>query len=63
MKIFLGEVRSKKNITIRALAEKSGVAKSHIEKIEAGEANPTIEVMCRLAKALEIHVYELFSCE
>lgn len=63
MKIYLGEVRNERNVTIRTLADKSGVAKSHIEKIEAGEANPTIEVMCRLAKALEVPVYELFSCE
>lgn len=50
-------------MSIRILAETSGVAKSHIEKIEAGEANPTIDVMCKLAKALDTPVGELFTCD
>lgn len=62
MKIYLNRIRNEKNMSIRALAEKSDVAKSHIEKIEAGETNPTINVMCRLAKALGVSVHDLFSC-
>lgn len=63
MKIYLDIIRNQKSISIRALAEKSGVAKSHIEKIEAGETNPTIDVMCKLAKALDVPVGDLFTCD
>ncbi|MEG1564963.1 MAG: helix-turn-helix transcriptional regulator [Bacteroides sp.] len=63
MKIFLYEKRTEKAMSIRTLSAISGVAKSHIERIEAGETNPTISVMCKLAKALDISVGELFSCD
>lgn len=63
MKIYVDIVRMSKNVSIRELAVKSGVAKSHIERIEAGETNPTISVMCKLAKALNVDVGKLFSCE
>lgn len=63
MKIFLAQIRNDKNMSIRALSEKSKVAKSHIEKIEAGETNPTIVTMCKLARALGVPITELFSCD
>lgn len=63
MQIYLQSVRKEKNISIRELAEKSGVSKNYIQKIEAGTVNPTVIVMCKLAKALETPVYDLFGCE
>lgn len=63
LKLYLDIIRLEKNMSIRTLAEKSGVAKSYIEKIEAGEANPTIDIMCKLAKALDVSVCRLFDCE
>lgn len=63
MKLYLDTIRLEKDMSIRALAEKSGVAKSYIEKIEAGEANPTLDIMCKLAKALDVPVCSLFDCE
>lgn len=60
MEIYVAKVRLQRNMSIRALAEKSGVAKSHIQKIEAGEANPSLEVMCKLAEALNCDLCELF---
>ncbi len=63
MKWYLKKVREQKNISLRQLAKKSGVSKNHIEKIENGNTNPSVEVMCRLAKALDVPVYTLFSCE
>lgn len=60
MKYFIFEMRTKRNMSLRTLAERSGVAKSHIQKIEAGEANPSLEVMCRLAQALGCEITELF---
>ena len=63
IKIFLSEIRNKKWISTRELAAKSGVSRSHIQRIESGESNPTIETMCKLARALDVSVYELFSCD
>ena len=63
VKMYLTEIREKKRLSTRELAARSGVSRSHIQRIEAGEANPTIETMCKLAKALEVSVHDLFSCE
>ena len=63
MQIYLQTVRKEKNMSIRELSEKSGVSKNYIQKIEAGIVNPTVIVMCKLAKALETPVYDLFGCE
>lgn len=60
---FVGTIRTKKNITLKDLAQLSGVAESHIVKIEAGETNPSVEVMCKLAKGLQVPVNELFRCD
>lgn len=63
MKMYLMDVREKKHLSTRKLAAISGVSRSHIQKIESGEANPSIGTMCKLAKALDVSVSELFSCE
>lgn len=63
VKMYVDEVRSRKNITIRDLAQLSGVAKSHIERIEAGAVNPSVEVMCKLGRALGVPICDLFHCE
>ena len=60
MEYYVARVRIQRNMSIRTLAEKSGVAKSHIQKIEAGEACPSLEVMCKLAEALGCGLLELF---
>ncbi len=60
MEYYVAKVRLQKYMTIRELSEKSGVAKSHIQKIESGEAAPSLEVMCRLAEALECDLSELY---
>lgn len=63
MKMHLMNIRESKWMSTRELSERSGVSRSHIQRIEAGEANPTIGTMCKLAKALEVSVHSLFSCE
>ena len=50
-------------MSIRQLSEKSGVARSHIEKIESERVNPSLSIMCQLAKALEVSIFDLFSCD
>lgn len=60
MEYYLAKVRMERKMSLRALADKSGVVRSHIQKIEAGEANPSLEVMCRLAEALGCSLLDLF---
>lgn len=60
MEYYVAKVRMQRKMSIHDLSEKSGVAKSHIQKIEAGNASPSLEVMCRLAEALECDLTELF---
>ena len=62
MKIIykLYEKRMEKGMTIRQLEELSGIGKATINRIENGLANPTVEVICRLAVALECSPYDLF---
>lgn len=57
------DVRNSKGMSIRELSKLSGVAKSHIEKIEAGTTSPSVDIMCKLARALDVPVYSLFSCD
>lgn len=63
MRLYVKEIRIQKNLSIRELAKLSEVAKSHIERMENNSANPTIAVLCKLAKALDVSVHDLFSCD
>lgn len=57
----LKKIRQEKNMTIRDLAEKSGVSIGYICHLERGtRKNPTIEVMEKLAKALEEPAIKIF---
>lgn len=57
------DYRIKANMTIRELAEKSEIGIATIDRIENGLANPTVEVICRLALALECSPCDLFYME
>ena len=57
------DYRTKANISVRELSQISGVGKSTINRIESDSANPTVEVICRLAIALNCSPYDLFYVE
>lgn len=63
MKFFVKQVRQEKDLSLRQLAKKSGVSKTGVEEIDAGTANPTLGTLNKLARALEVPVWELFCCE
>lgn len=54
------EYRTKANMSVRELSQISGVGKSTINRIENGSGNPTVEVICQLAIALNCSPYDLF---
>ena len=57
------ELRTKQNMSERALAEISGVSKSEINNIENGLKHPTVYTLCLLSLALDVSPYKLFSME
>ena len=54
------QLRTAKGYSLRELEEISGVSKTTINNIENGKANPTIETLLLLAKALDVELSALF---
>lgn len=61
MSIRLKLLRKKLGVTLEALAEKSGMTKSYLSKVERGLNTPSIAAALKLAKALNVKVEELFA--
>lgn len=60
MKYFVGDVRYAQGMSLRELSERAHVSKSYLQRIEAGEAAPSLEVMVRLARALSVPLDDLY---
>ena len=56
----LRKYRRKSGLTQEQLAEKVNVSTHHIGMIELSRNNPTLELVERIARALNIKTYELF---
>lgn len=56
---LLAKERETRKVTKYSLAQKSGVSPQMIGYIEKGERNPTLEIVCRLAVALEVDLSKL----
>ncbi|MEC3884095.1 helix-turn-helix domain-containing protein [Halobacillus litoralis] len=55
-------LRMGKNLSVNEFAKKSGVSKSYISNIERGvQANPSLIVMGKLAKTLDVSLEELLT--
>ncbi len=48
------DARKKCNMTQKELAEKTGINQADISKIETGNANPTLQVLKRLADGMDM---------
>ncbi|AFK87736.1 transcriptional regulator [Thermoanaerobacterium phage THSA-485A] len=59
----LKKIRKEQGLSLRALAEKSGISKSTLNDIENGKSNPTTETLAKIAKALNIKMSDLFRTE
>jgi transcriptional regulator with XRE-family HTH domain len=55
----LRRLRQSKGIAQERLAWEAGVDRSYCGKIERGEANPSLNVLCRMADLLEVDVSAL----
>lgn len=63
MEILFWQARTNKGWTLERLAEKSGVSKSTLQRIETGETSPTMDVMEKVAKTLNARISDLYESE
>lgn len=55
------DLRTKRGISLTELAKRSGVSKSYLSFLERNmQQNPSIEVLEKIAKALDVNMYSLF---
>lgn len=52
--------RTKQKLSVRQLADKSGVSKTQINDIENGNTHPTVYTLCLLSLALGLKPCSLF---
>jgi len=55
----LREIRERRGVSLRTLKQASGVAVSSLARFEAGEGDPQLSTLQKLAKALHVTVAEL----
>jgi len=55
----LKALRVAKDLSRQALAAKAGLSREYIRKLEAGEYDPTVGTLQKIAKALGVPVTEL----
>lgn len=55
----LREIRERRGVSLRALKQASGVAVSSLARFEAGQGDPQLSTLRKLAKALNVTVAEL----
>lgn len=63
MTALLRPVRKERGLTLEQLAERTGLTKSYLSKIERGHSTPSIAVALKVARALDVDVGRLFSEE
>lgn len=62
-KMKLWDIRIDRNITIRELADLSGISKSEINNIENERYSPRLSQLEKLAAALDMGIVDLFDSE
>lgn len=60
IEMLIKNVRETKNVPLNRLSYKSGVSASHINDIENNLKMPSLLVMVKLAKALDVQITELY---
>ena len=60
VEILIRGIRKEKNITLRRLAEMTGISRGHLSRIENGETMPTILTIERIAVVLKVDSKKLY---
>lgn len=55
----LKNLRADRGLTQEALAEKAGISRTYLARLELGQQDPTLTTLKNLAKALKVKVGEL----
>ncbi|MCK9435604.1 MAG: helix-turn-helix transcriptional regulator [Synergistaceae bacterium] len=55
------QLRISKKMTANELAESAGLGRPYISLIENGHATPSIDVLSKIAQALQVEIADLFS--
>lgn len=58
---LLRTVRKQRGLTLEGLAERTGLTKSYLSKIERSRSTPSIATAIKVARALDVDVAQLFS--
>jgi transcriptional regulator with XRE-family HTH domain len=61
MTALLRTVRKQRGLTLEDLAERTGLTKSYLSKIERSRSTPSIATAIKVARALDVDVAQLFS--
>jgi len=54
------EIRKNKGWSQEALSEKAETSQNYLSRIESGKENPTLDMLIKLSRALEVEMWEMF---
>lgn len=60
VEILLKEKRRERNLTLAQLSDRTGISTTHINDIENNIKEPSISMMVRIAKALDLKIEDLY---
>jgi len=63
VRLLLKEKRLDRGLSQLELAKLSSVSYGYISELENGKKSPTLDTVCKLAKALDCNPAELYECE
>lgn len=54
------ELRRNQGLSQEQIAEKADISPNYLSRIECGKENPTLDMLIKLAHALEVELWEMF---
>ncbi len=61
--MLIRQIREEKNISLDELSKEANVSKAHLSYIERNKKEPTISVLVKISKALNVEVDDLYKIE
>ena len=58
--IRIKHLRQERGLSQEALSEKVGISSKYISSIERGKENPTLDIIIKLASALQVEIEDVF---
>lgn len=63
MEVLTWQARTKRNLTLKQLAEMTGISKTTLNTIENGKTSPTLRQLEAIAIALDMKISDLYDSE